>query len=90
MLQSKLGILTKFFLNIVGYYRQWSRIFNNKPFESYTMKEQDLNFENQMSKINEISNSETVIIGDFNVDFKLLNKDEKLKNNYEKNFKKKE
>ena len=82
----KIGYPNQRKLNIVGYYRQWSRIFNNKPYEHYTIKQQESNFDNQMLKIKEIFNAEKVIIGDFNVDFKLLNKAENLKNNNEINF----
>ena len=38
-------------LNIVGYYRQWSKVFNNKPFESYSIKQQECNFDNQKFQI---------------------------------------
>ena len=41
----KIGYPNQKNLNVVGFYRQWSKIFNNKPFESYTMKQQELNFD---------------------------------------------
>ena len=41
---------------------------------------------NQLQKINEVSNIETIIMGDLNIDFRILNKNETERNNYEKNF----
>ena len=84
----KIGYPNQRKLNIVGYYRQWSKIFSNKSYEPYSIKQQEINLENQMNKLKELSNTETIILGDFNIDFKILNKTEDQKNNYEKNFKK--
>ena len=75
-------------LNIIGFYRQWSKTFCNKPFEKYSIPQQETNFENQMAKIKEFSNTETIIMGDFNIDYHIFDKSEDQKINYEKNFKK--
>ena len=74
-------------INVVGFYRQWSQTFNNKPFQSISNKQQETNLENQLNKIKEISNVETIIMGDFNIDAKLFNKNDDEKDNYEKTFK---
>ena len=65
-----------------------AKFFENKPFEKYSIPQQELNFENQMAKTEEFSNIETIIMGDFNIDYKIFNKTEDQKINYEKNFKK--
>ena len=82
----RIGFPKKRKFNIFGYYRQWSRIYNYKNKEKLSFKQMEICLRNQLQKINEVSNIETIIMGDLNIDFRILNKNETERNNYEKNF----
>ena len=82
----KVGYPNKNKINVVGYYRQWSDTYNFKKFKPISISQQNIKFENQMIKMNEMmeKNNETIIMGDFNFDFNSINKTEKEKTQNEK------
>ena len=47
----KIGYPNQRKFNVIGFYRQWSKTFNNIPFQSISIKEQEENFKNQMDEI---------------------------------------
>ena len=79
--------LKKRFL-LVGYYRQWSNVFNYKPYEKIPVKIQEENFENQLKVIKDYKDLEKIIMGHINIDYRIINKSENDKDNYEKSFSK--
>ena len=83
----KIGYPNQRKFNLIGFYRQWSKTFNRIPFQPLSIKEQEENFRNQMDKIKMISDIETIVLGDFNIDYNLFSKKEAEKINYEKTFK---
>ena len=82
----KIGFPKKRKFMVAGYYRQFSKIFNNRVHERLSTSQQDENFENQLVQLNNIKIDEKIILGDFNIDYKIINKNEDQKNNYEKTF----
>ena len=82
----KVGYFGKRRFTVTGYYRQWSNVFYNKNHEKISNKEQDEKFHNQLKELVMMNNSENIIMGDFNVNYNIINKCEKDKSNYEKTF----
>ena len=85
----KIGYPKKTKIPVVGYYRQWSQVYNYKNCDAISIQQQEQRFEDQMKKISEVKDRETLILGDMNIYFKIINKHENDKNNYEKSFNKK-
>ena len=83
-----IGYPNKKKINVIGYYRQWSDVYNHKIFKKHTIAQQNEKFENQLNKINQLleNNKETIIMGDFNFDFRAINKDENQKTQHETKF----
>ena len=80
----KIGYPHKRKFLVTGYYRQWSDIYNNKMYEPINIKNQESRFEEQLVKLNDTKDMEKIILGDFNIDYKIIYKNENEKNNYEK------
>ena len=72
--------------NVIAMYRQWSDIFDHKPFEKISFINQSERFKDQIERILTISNIETYLVGDLNIDYKIMKKNEDEKISYEKNF----
>ena len=72
--------------NVIAMYRQWSDIFDHKPFEKISFINQSERFKDQIESILTISNIETYLVGDLNIDYKIMKKNEDEKISYEKNF----
>ena len=84
----KIGFPKQWKFNIFGYYRQWSHIFKNDKSIRLTFTQQEKNLKNQLEKIKEVYNIETIFMGELNIDFRIFGKNESEKISYEKNFSK--
>ena len=82
----KIGYPKKRRFLVAGFYRQWSNTFNNKKCISIPVKAQEERFDKQMNEISSMKDMEKIVLGDFNIDYKILNKCEKDKSNYDKSF----
>ena len=82
----KIGYPKQRRFNIIGWYRQWSFIFNNKKYEKLSFPTMNERFESQLKNIVPYTDIETIIVGDLNIDYRIINKNEEDKNGYEKNF----
>ena len=82
----KIGFPKKRKFNVFGFYRQWSDTFNDKKCEPRSFKNQEISFRNQLEEIKKVSNIETIVLGDMNIDFRIINKNEQEKVQYEKSF----
>ena len=80
----KIGYHKKTKLNIIAFYKQRSDVFNNKLADKLSFGEMTDRFNKQIEKIVTCSDIETYLIGDINIDFNIINKQEHEKNNYEK------
>ena len=82
----KIGYPNKRRFLICGYYRQWSDVFNYKKYEPRSQSLQENTFDKQLKLISNYKDMEKIVLGDLNVDYKILNKSETEKYNYEKTF----
>ena len=73
---------------ISGIYRQWKRIYDNKEATELSINKQNQIFKKIINVFENIIENykELVILGDINIDYKIMTKDESQKNGYEKKF----
>ena len=84
----KIGYPHKRRFYVIGYYHQWSDTFSNKNCNKLSKTEQEIRLENQLVKFESIKDKEIIFMGDFNINYRIFNKHENDKNNYEKIFSK--
>ena len=68
---------------MIGWYRQWSYTYENKPFHRLSFIEMNKRFEDQLIKIMPLAKAETIIAGDLNIYYKIMYKNEEEKTPYE-------